>query len=83
MAKNTGKIKAFAYMRTSSAVNVVADKHSDKRQRAAIAAFAKAHGYEIEAAFYDAAVSGAGHVTVRPQFLAMLDALKANGTRPS
>ena len=81
MAKNTWKIRAFAYMRTSSAVNVGADKDSDKRQRAAITAFAKANGYEIEGEFYDQAVSGSDAVAIRPQFVAMLDALKANGTR--
>ena len=35
------------------------DKDSDKRQRRAIEAFAKAAGYNIVAEFYDAAVSGA------------------------
>jgi DNA invertase Pin-like site-specific DNA recombinase len=57
MSRN--KIEAVAYLRTSSAANVGADKDSDKRQRAAIAAFAKAAGYSIVAEFYDAAVSGA------------------------
>jgi hypothetical protein len=33
-------IKAVAYLRTSSAANVGADKDSEKRQRAAIEAFA-------------------------------------------
>ncbi len=51
--------KAVAYLRTSSRTNVGADKDSDKRQRAAIDAYAKASGYEIVATFYDAAVSGA------------------------
>ena len=39
------KIAAVAYLRTCSAANVGADKDSDKRQRATIAAFAKANGY--------------------------------------
>ena len=55
----TNKIRAIAYLRTSSAANVGSDKDSDKRQRAAIAAFAKARGYQIVEEFYDAAVSGA------------------------
>jgi hypothetical protein len=38
MAK--GLQPAVAYLRTSSAANVGADKDSDKRQRSAIAAFA-------------------------------------------
>ena len=41
------RIKAVAYLRTSSAANVGNDKDSDKRQLAAIEAFAKANGYEI------------------------------------
>jgi DNA invertase Pin-like site-specific DNA recombinase len=45
-------------MRTSSASNVGTDKDSDKRQRSAITAFAKANGYVIVAEFYDAAVKG-------------------------
>ena len=35
------------YLRTSSAANVGADKDSDKRQRAAIEAFAKRAGFTI------------------------------------
>ena len=41
------KMLAIAYLRTSSSTNTGPDKDSDKRQRAAIAAFAKAHGYII------------------------------------
>ena len=44
-----GRAKAVAYLRTSSAANVGQDKDSDKRQRAAIAAFAKRAKYEIAA----------------------------------
>jgi DNA invertase Pin-like site-specific DNA recombinase len=39
--------KAVAYLRTSSRTNVGADKDSDKRQRAAIEAYAKTAGYEL------------------------------------
>ena len=42
-----------------------ADKDSEQRQRAAITDFAKTHGYEIEAEFYDAAVSGLVMVSAR------------------
>jgi DNA invertase Pin-like site-specific DNA recombinase len=38
---------AVAYLRTSSAANVGADKDSDKRQLAAIEAFAKQAGFTI------------------------------------
>ena len=54
---------------------------TDKRQRAAIAAFAKAHGYVIVAEFYDAAVSGADPIAERPGFKAMLDRIAGNGVR--
>jgi DNA invertase Pin-like site-specific DNA recombinase len=51
--------KAIAYLRTSSAANVGADKDSDKRQREAIKAFAKRDKWEVIEEFYDADVSGA------------------------
>ena len=73
--------KAVAYLRTSSATNVGSDKDSDKRQRAAIDAYAKAAGYEIVGEFYDVAVSGADPVGDRPEFARMLAALLANGAR--
>ena len=50
---------AVAYLRTSSAANVGADKDSDKRQRAAIEAYAKRSGFTIIDQYYDKAVSGA------------------------
>jgi DNA invertase Pin-like site-specific DNA recombinase len=46
MAHKTLK-QTMAYLRTSSAANIGAGKDSDKRQRAAIEAFAKAAGFEI------------------------------------
>jgi DNA invertase Pin-like site-specific DNA recombinase len=75
------KTPAIAYLRTSSAANVGNDKDSEQRQRAAITSFAKAHRYEIEAEFYDAAVSGADPVTERPGFLSMLQRIAGNGIR--
>ena len=59
---------AVAYLRTSSAASVGADKDSDKRQRAAIEAFAKRAGFTIVEEYYDAAVSGADPVDQRPGF---------------
>jgi|SRR5438876_154176 hypothetical protein len=56
------KVPAIGYLRTSSAANVGADKDNDRRQREAIAAFARRAGYELVAEFYDAAVSGADAV---------------------
>jgi DNA invertase Pin-like site-specific DNA recombinase len=71
--------KAVAYLRTSSRANVGQD--SDKRQVAAIEAYARSAGFEIVATFYDAAVSGADHVGDRPGFADMLAQLLANGAR--
>jgi DNA invertase Pin-like site-specific DNA recombinase len=71
--------KAVAYFRTSSATNVGADKDSEKRQRDAVAAFAKAAGYDIVDTFYDAAVSGADRVDARPGFADMLKRIAGNG----
>jgi DNA invertase Pin-like site-specific DNA recombinase len=73
--------KAVAYLRTSSRTNVGADKDSDKRQRAAIEAYAKVAGYEISDTFYDAAVSGADPVSERSGFAEMLERLMSNGAR--
>jgi len=68
-------------MRTSSATNVGADKDSEKRQRAAIEAFAKRSGSEIVAWFYDPTFSGADPIQARPGFSALLDSLESNGVR--
>src|SRR5262252_9067243 len=51
------------------------------RQRAAITAFAKAHGYTLVDEFYDAAVSGADPIGERPGFKAVLDRIVGNGVR--
>jgi DNA invertase Pin-like site-specific DNA recombinase len=73
------RIAAIAYLRTSSATNAGPDKDSDKRQRAAIAAFARAHNYELVGEYYDAAVSGSDPIGERPGFKAMLDRIAGNG----
>ena len=65
----------MAYLRTSSATNVGADKDSDKRQRAAIEAFAKRAGFTIVGEYYDKAVSGADRIDQRPGFAEMLQQL--------
>jgi DNA invertase Pin-like site-specific DNA recombinase len=70
---------AFGYTRTSSAANVGDDKDSEKRQRAAITAFARSAGYRIAGWYRDPAVSGADPVTDRPGFAAMLEELVADG----
>jgi DNA invertase Pin-like site-specific DNA recombinase len=75
------KVKAVAYLRTSSATNVGADKDSDKRQLAAITGFAKRAGYDVVATFYDAAVKGSDPIETRPGFSALLDRIEGNGVR--
>ena len=78
-----GLVEAVADMRTSSSTNVGEGKDSDKRQRAAIEAYAKAAGYDRAGRhwFYDAAVKGADPVTGAPWFAAMLDRIAGNGVR--
>ena len=79
MAKES--VKAIAYLRTSSAANVGTDKDSEKRQRASIAAFARAHGYQLVGEYYDAAVSGADAIDQRPGFVQMLQRVASNGAK--
>jgi DNA invertase Pin-like site-specific DNA recombinase len=74
-------VQVVAYMRTSSTTNVGADNDSEKRQRAAIEAFAAARGFQLVGEFYDSAVSGADPVHERPGFTAMLDRIASNGAR--
>jgi len=72
---------AIAYLRTSSASNVGADKDSEKRQRQAVTSFAKRNGFELVGEHYDAAVSGADPIETRPGFKALLDRIEDNGVR--
>jgi DNA invertase Pin-like site-specific DNA recombinase len=81
MASKRNRVEAVGYMRTSSAANVGADKDSEKRQRAAIAGYAKAAGFEVVDWYYDASVKGTDAVTARPGFMAMLDRIAGNGVR--
>jgi hypothetical protein len=75
-----GERTAFVCI-SPSRTNVGPDKDSDKRQRAAIEAYARAAGYEIAETFYDAAVSGADSVGDRAGFAEMLERLLCNGAR--
>jgi DNA invertase Pin-like site-specific DNA recombinase len=73
--------KAVAYMRTSSATNVGADKDSERRQRAAIENYARRASIAVTAWFYDPAVSGADPIDARPGFSRLLDRIEGNGIR--
>ena len=55
MARKQKQVEAVAYIRTSSAANVGADKDSEPRQRAAIEGFAKRAGFALVAEYTDAA----------------------------
>ena len=81
MGKKGKLVEAVAYIRTSSAANVGADKDSDKRQRAAIEGFAKRAGFDLVGEFTDAAVSGADPIESRAGFAALLDRIESNGAR--
>jgi DNA invertase Pin-like site-specific DNA recombinase len=81
MARKAKTVEAVAYIRTSSAANVGADKDSDKRQRTAIEAFAKRSGFALVCEFNDAAVRGADPIEARPGFAALLDKIEGNGVR--
>ena len=77
MSRQEKLIPVAAYLRTSSAGNVGADKDSEKRQRNAILGFAQRAGYIVEAEFFDAAVSGSDPIETRPGFAALLDWVEA------
>jgi DNA invertase Pin-like site-specific DNA recombinase len=81
MALKGKKIEAVAYIRTSSAANVGADKDSERRQRAAIEGFAKRAGFDVIGEFSDPGVSGADPIETRPGFSSLLDRIEANGVR--
>src|SRR3954453_13279550 len=81
MARQGKSREAVAYLRTSSAANIGADKDSDRRQREAIQGFARRAGIEVVDEFYAPAVSGGDPVESRPGFIAMLKRIEGNGVR--
>ena len=81
MAKSPKTVKAFAYLRTSSAANIGEDKDSGRRQLQAIEGFAKRAGIELVGTYHDEAVKGSDPIDTRPGFADMLEALEANGTK--
>ena len=81
MVSKGKRVDAVAYIRTSSAANVGADKDSDKRQRTAIEGYAKRAGFVLVGEFTDAAVSGADPIETRRGFAELLDRIEGNGVR--
>ena len=81
MAKSIKSVRAFAYLRTSSAANIGEDKDSGRRQHQAIETFAKRAGIALVGTYYDEAVKGSDPIDTRPGFAEMLEALEANGTK--
>lgn len=73
--------EAIGYLRTSSAANIGEDKDSERRQRLAIAGFAKRAGYDIADWYSDPAVSGADPIQTRPGFAELLARIAGNGVR--
>jgi DNA invertase Pin-like site-specific DNA recombinase len=73
--------EAVAYLRTSSATNVGADKDSERRQQDAIRTFAKRAGFNLVDEFSDPGVSGADPIAERPGFGKLLDRIEGNGVR--
>jgi len=71
--------KAFSYLRVSGKGQVQGDGFP--RQRAAIKAFAAAHGYKIVREFRDEGVSGATETLDRPAWGELMTELHANGVR--
>jgi DNA invertase Pin-like site-specific DNA recombinase len=61
--------------------NVGDDKDTLKRQRDAVAAFAKSAGYQVVAEYSDDGVKGADPVDQRAGFAAMLKHIAGNGVR--
>jgi Resolvase, N terminal domain len=81
LRKAAQSVRAFAYLRTSSATNIGEDKDSGRRQLDAVEAYAKCAGIELVGTYHDEAVKGSDPIDTRPGFAAMLEALEANGTR--
>jgi DNA invertase Pin-like site-specific DNA recombinase len=79
MAHKGKRTTAVAYVRTSSAANVGPEKDSERRQRHAIAGYARRAGYAVADTFTDAAVRGGDTIERRPGFSALLDCIEGNG----
>jgi DNA invertase Pin-like site-specific DNA recombinase len=74
-----GLIKAFAYLRVSGKGQV--DGDGFPRQKAAIKAYADAHGIRIKTWFQEEGVSGTKDLDNRPALQELMIALHSNGVR--
>ena len=81
MAQSAEKVRAFAYVRTSSAANVGEDKDSRRRQITSIMDFARSARFEVVDAYADEAVKGGDPIDARPGFAEMLERIEGNGVR--
>src|SRR5208283_4481080 len=79
MPHDRSMTKAFSYLRVSGKAQIAGDGFP--RQRAAIKAHAKAHGFAIVREFADEGVSGAIETKKRPAFAEMVATLHSNGVR--
>lgn len=75
------KAPAVSYLRVSGKAQAGADKDGFPRQREAVTAFAKAHGYEILDEYRDEGISGTLELENRPALTALLARIKGNGVR--
>jgi len=73
--------RAVAYIRDPPANRKIANEDGDKRQRAAIEAYAASAGFEIVGEFHDQDAPGADPIAGRPGFAAMVAGLPSNGAR--
>jgi DNA invertase Pin-like site-specific DNA recombinase len=74
-------MKAVTYIRVSGQSQAAADRDGIPRQRAKIAAYAKAHGIDIVDEFRDEGVSGCSEPQYRPGLQALIGRLLLNGVR--
>jgi DNA invertase Pin-like site-specific DNA recombinase len=74
-------MKAVTYIRVSGQSQAAADRDGIPRQRAKLAAYAKAHGIDIVDEFRDEGVSGCSEPQYRPGLQALIGRLLLNGVR--
>jgi DNA invertase Pin-like site-specific DNA recombinase len=72
-------VKAFGYLRVSGKSQI--DGDGFPRQEAALRGYAKAHDIKIVQLFREKGISGSKEITDRPAFLAMMEALHADGVK--